>query len=106
MGFLQKLFSKKAVDNRKEEPRFLKALVNKYGRGTEFKARDAFNMISEDYLNWYIENAQARRIYAIDWTETATLELLESLLNKGLLKNKRVEIINDYGDECWYYTLS
>jgi hypothetical protein len=45
-----------------------------------------------------------RNIYAVNWNETATLEILELFRAYGKL-SRRIEVINVYGDEEWYYTI-
>jgi hypothetical protein len=87
-----------------EQANFLAAIKTKWGKGLEFYAGDAFYMISEDYLNWFTEEAIRKRIHCVSHRETATLELLESFRIQGLL-SKRVAVRNKYGDEGWYYTL-
>jgi hypothetical protein len=87
-----------------EEKRILNIIESKFDKGNEFKARNIFGMISSEYLNFYTEEAKKQNIYSINWPETATLELLESLRLKGIL-SRRVEVKNEYGDEEWYYTL-
>jgi len=99
------LFDKR-YDHRTEEPTFLNALIQVYGKGNEFRAGDAFKLISDDFISWYAEAARANNVYSISWRESAALELLEGLLSKGALRNKRVETRNEYGDEDWYYTVA
>jgi len=99
------LFDKR-YDHRTEEPVFLNALVQKYGKGNEFRAGASFKLISDDFISWYAETARANNVYSINWRESAALELLEDLLAKGALRNKRVETRNEYGDEDWYYTVA
>ena len=87
-----------------EEKRILKLIESTYGKNNEFKARNLFDNISKEFLNLYVEEAKKQNVYSINWPETATLEILESLRVKGML-SRRVEVKNDYGDEEWYYTL-
>lgn len=95
----------KLVDAREEEPALLRALVGQYGKGGEFTATEAMRLVSAGYVKWYGEMAKANNTYLIGGG-SATLELLESLLAKGLLRDKRTAVRNEYGDEEWYYTVS
>jgi hypothetical protein len=89
----------KSFDLRTEQSNFLAAIKAKWGHGIEFFAGDAFNMISEEYLNWFVEEAKKKKMYCINHRETATLELLEAFRIQGLL-TKRVD-----ADNYWYYLL-
>ncbi|MEI6140634.1 MAG: hypothetical protein WCP85_15300 [Mariniphaga sp.] len=85
-------------DLRTELSHFLTAIRAKWGSGNEFFAGNAFNMISENYLEWFIEEAKMKNMNCRSDRESATLELLEALREQGLLTRR----VNDQG---WYYTL-
>jgi hypothetical protein len=89
-----------------EMPRFMKAIIDMYGYGQEFKASEASYLLSPGYITWYTQLASQKNIYSVNYTESATLELLETLLRIGYLKGKRKEVKNEWGDEDWFYTIS
>jgi hypothetical protein len=87
-----------------EENRLLTVIKSRFNVGEEFKAKLIFDLLSQPYLDWYKSQAERNRVYCLNYTESAALEILESLMNKGILR-KRSEIRNEYGDEDWYYAL-
>jgi hypothetical protein len=89
-----------------EMPRFMKAIIDTYGYGQEIKASEASYLISPEYVKWFTQLASQKNVYAVNYTESATLELLDALHHEGYLKSKRKEVKNEWGDEEWFYTIS
>jgi HEAT repeat protein len=87
-----------------EEPRLLNALIEQFGKGNEFSAPDASYLLSEGYKKWYSQKASEGNIYLVNPSESATLEILENLLLKNYLINKRIAD-SEYGNSVWYYTI-
>ena len=91
-------------DSSAEKGNFLKAVNKEWGRGVEFYAGETFRLIGTEYVSWFAEQAQARRMYCTSYRETAALELLEALRGQGKL-TKRVAVEGPYKDERRYYKL-